>query len=144
MRTFVYRLGLGLFSLQTLVTLAQDDQFPVQPQVPAFFYVLAVAIAIVSIISLWMIFQKAGKPGWASIVPFYNLWVLKDITGRPTWWFFVSFIPYVGSIFVLIMYYFLGRSFGKSTSYSVGVALLSVVFLPMLAFSNDRYQGAPA
>jgi hypothetical protein len=143
MRKFIL-LGLGLFSLQTILTLAQDTQLPAQPEVPFIVYLLAFAVAIISVISLWMIFQKAGKPGWASIVPFYNIWILKDITGRPTWWFFVCFIPYVGSVFLLIMYYFLGRSFGKSTSYSVGVALLSFIFLPMLAFSDARYQGAPA
>ncbi len=140
MHKLTYQLGSSFLALQTILALAQDDQ----PQVPFIFYLLVFAVAIISVISLWIIFQKAGKPGWASIVPFYNLWILKEITGRPTWWFFVSFIPYVGTVFVLIMYYFLGKSFGKSSSFSVGVALLSIIFLPMLAFSDARYQGAPA
>lgn len=34
------------------------------------------AILLLIIISMWKIFTKAGKPGWASIIPIYNLVVL--------------------------------------------------------------------
>lgn len=35
--------------------------------------------SILIIVSLWKIFKKAGKPGWASIVPIYNMIVLLEI-----------------------------------------------------------------
>jgi len=35
-----------------------------------------VAIIVLMIASLWKIFTKAGKPGWASIVPIYNIIVM--------------------------------------------------------------------
>ena len=44
------------------------------------------AIAVVGIAGQWMIFTKAGKPGWAAIIPIYNLVVWLEIVGRPTWW----------------------------------------------------------
>ena len=37
---------------------------------------LYLAVIVVIIIGMWKIFTKAGKPGWASIVPIYNIIVL--------------------------------------------------------------------
>lgn len=34
--------------------------------------IVSLSIAIISIVALWRIFKKAGKPGWASIIPIYN------------------------------------------------------------------------
>ncbi len=31
------------------------------------------AIWIVTIVGLWKIFEKAGKPGWGALIPIYNL-----------------------------------------------------------------------
>ena len=45
-----------------------------------------IAIAVVAIIAMWKIFTKAGKPGWAAIVPIYNYIILLEIIGRPWWW----------------------------------------------------------
>ena len=41
--------------------------------------VIALVVIILSIIALWKVFQKAGKPGWHSIVPFLNVYDLYDI-----------------------------------------------------------------
>lgn len=30
------------------------------------------AFIIVSIVAMWEVYSKAGRPGWAAIVPFYN------------------------------------------------------------------------
>jgi len=45
-------------------------------------------IVLIEIIGLWKIFIKAGKPGWASIIPIYNIIVLLEIIGKPLWWFY--------------------------------------------------------
>ena len=34
------------------------------------------AIVIVVIAGLWKTFEKAGKPGWAAIIPIYNIYVM--------------------------------------------------------------------
>lgn len=59
-------------------------------------------ISIVVIISMWKVFAKAGKPGWAAIVPIYNEWVLFEIVGYPGWWALLSFVPFV-NIFPAVM-----------------------------------------
>ena len=43
-----------------------------------YFAFLAIMIA-----SMWVIYKKASKPGWAAIVPIYNVLVLLEIVGRP-------------------------------------------------------------
>ena len=42
--------------------------------------VWSLSISVISVIALWMLFQKANEPGWAAIVPFYNAYVLFKIT----------------------------------------------------------------
>lgn len=36
--------------------------------------VFALILMVIMIVANWKIFTKAGKPGWASIVPFYNMY----------------------------------------------------------------------
>ena len=44
------------------------------------------AIVVVFVWGLWKVFEKAGEPGWAALVPIYNAIVLLKIAGRPGWW----------------------------------------------------------
>ncbi len=43
-------------------------------------FLINVAIMVLFIIAYWKIFEKAGKAGWASLIPFYNLYVMCEIT----------------------------------------------------------------
>ena len=45
----------------------------------------SLAISVLLIVAMWKIFQKAGKPGWAAIVPFYNSYVMYEITWGSGW-----------------------------------------------------------
>jgi hypothetical protein len=42
---------------------------------------LQVFVIVFIIALLWHIFEKAGQPGWACIVPGYNIYILLKITG---------------------------------------------------------------
>ena len=50
------------------------------------------ALAMAGLVSLffvivwWGIFSKAGRPGWAVLIPLYNLYVYTQIVKRPKWW----------------------------------------------------------
>lgn len=112
---------------------------------------LGLALAVVTIVGMWKTFQKAGKPGWASIVPIYNLIVLMEIIGRPVWWvalYFLSVIPFVGSLAVLVVAVInmndLAKSFGKGTGFTVLLVLLPFVAFPMLGFGDAKYGGPSA
>jgi hypothetical protein len=91
--------------------------------------------------SMWTIYSKAGKPGWAALVPIYNLIVLLDIIGKPWWWLLLMFIPIVNFVVIIMIYHNLSLSFGKGAGFTVGLILLGIVFLPLLAFGDAKYVG---
>lgn len=109
------------------------------------------AIIVFMVICTWKIFTKAGKPGWAAIIPIYNFIVLLEVVGRPIWWviaIFASIIPFVGWIITLavniIVSIDLAKSFGKSVGFGIVVALFPIVGYPILAFGKDKYSGPAA
>jgi hypothetical protein len=106
--------------------------------------VVIAAVAVLMILSCWKVFTKAGKPGWAAIVPVYNMVVVLEIIGRPLWWILLMLVPLLGIVIGFIISIDLARSFGKGAGFGVGLMLLGVVFYPILAFGDARYQGPSA
>lgn len=104
--------------------------------------ILYLGIIVLLIASIWKIFTKAGKPGWASIIPIYNIIVLLEIINKPVWWIVLFLVPFVNFVIIIIVYVELAKVFGKSTGFGIGLVLLGVVFFPMLAFGDATYQGA--
>ena len=108
---------------------------------------LIVWIIIVSIITLimiianWMIYEKAGKPGWASLIPVYNTIVQLDIVGKPVWWIVLMFIPVANIVFAIWMTNLLSKSFGYEEGFTVGLIILPIIFYPILGFGPAQYQG---
>jgi hypothetical protein len=119
----------------------------------AVIFVLLLAVAIVVAIAMWKAFKKAGKPGWASIVPIYNTIVLVQIAKVPTWYLAFLFAPVLGFIPVLgqlltitaIVFGFIinvkiAKQFGKTGGFGIGLSLVPVVFWPILGFGKAQYQ----
>ncbi len=104
--------------------------------------ILYLAVIVLLIVSMWKIFVKAGQPGWASIIPIYNLIVLLQIVRKPIWWIVLMLIPIVNLIIMIILSIELAKVFGKSTGFGIGLALLGIIFFPILAFGDATYQAA--
>ena len=92
-------------------------------------------------VCMWRIFVKAGKPGWAALVPIYSIIVELEIVGRPWWLIFLMFIPYANMVVAIILMLSLAKVFGKSTGFAIGLIFLSIVFIPILAFDDSKYLG---
>lgn len=105
-------------------------------------FILILAVFVIA--GMWKVFTKAGKPGWASIIPIYNTVVLLEIVGRPVWWIILMLIPCVGFVIAIIVCIDLAKSFGKDALYGVGLAFLGIIFFPMLGFGSATYQGPAA
>ena len=103
---------------------------------------LAVALVLVVffIACIWKVFEKAGQPGWASIIPIYNTIILLKIAGKPWWWIFLLMIPLVNIVFIFMFSIDLAKNFGKGTGFGVGLILLGFIFFPILAFGSARYM----
>lgn len=101
-------------------------------------------IVIVGIIAgFWKVFEKAGKPGWAAIIPIYNLIVLLEIAGKPLWWIVLCLIPVVNLVAAVLIGIAVAKNFGKSDAFGVGLGLLGFVFFPILGFGDAQYQSTP-
>jgi hypothetical protein len=113
---------------------------------PCFAVLLVSVISVIQIISLWMIFERAGQPGWAALVPVYNMWVLAEVAGKPGWLGLVAFavffipVPLVGPLAYLVFWIIfaigMAKTFGRGTGFGIGLSLLPVVFYPILAFED--------
>ncbi len=109
----------------------------------SWFWIMYFAILIFFLACYWKIFAKAGKPGWAAIIPFYNTIVMLDIAGRPLWWFFLLLIPIVNIVFSVIITIDLVKAYGKPAVWALGLIFLSIIFIPILAFDSSEYIGRP-
>ncbi len=55
--------------------------------------IISLAVLVLTYVAMWKMFEKAGEPGWAAIVPFYNAYVLFKISWGNGWYFLLSVIP---------------------------------------------------
>jgi hypothetical protein len=102
-------------------------------------------LGLLQIVSTWIVFNKAGQPGWAAIVPFYNMWVLAEVSNKPGWLgllsCFCGAIPFVGPIVQLVLWAVISvgvaKTFGRGVCFGIGLILLPFVFYPILAFVGD-------
>jgi hypothetical protein len=99
------------------------------------------AILLLIIVSMWKIFTKAGKPGWAAIIPIYNIIVLLEIVNKPVWWIILLIIPIVNIIFAIIVMHQLSLSFGQGIGMTLLFLFLPFIGYPMLAFGSAQYVG---
>lgn len=111
---------------------------------------------ILSIIGQWKIFKKAGKSGFAALIPIYNIYTLCQVVGVNPWWIVITFIAGVTEAFIpalsifttLVTVYFgvliavsTARSFGKSDGYAVGIYFFGFIFYLILGFGSSEYLG---
>ena len=106
--------------------------------------IIGLLVAVLVIAGMWKVFTKAGKPGWAAIIPIYNMIVLLQIAGKPLWWFLLFFIPVVNIVIAVMVMIGVAKAFGKGTGFALGLLFLSPIFIPMLGFGDAQYIGSPA
>lgn len=103
-------------------------------------WLLYIAVIVFYIFCMWKVFVKAGKPGWAAIVPIYNTLVMLEIVGRPWWYLLLLLVPVVNVVIGIMILFDLAKVFGKGTGFGFGLLFLSFIFIPILAFGDARYQ----
>ncbi len=89
---------------------------------------------------MWKTFSKAGKPGWACLVPIYNIVVMLQIAGRPIWWMVLLFIPIVNIVVSFVIMIDIAKAFGKGVGFGIGLAFLGIIFFPILGFGSAQHQ----
>jgi len=102
--------------------------------------IIELAVLIVALAGMWKMYVKAGKPGWAALIPIYNVIVLLEIVGRPIWWLILLIVPLVNIIIVIVLTFDLARKFGKGGGFALGLLFLGFIFYPILGFGDARYN----
>ena len=120
--------------------LAQTDQSMPSTGSPVV-GIFGLLVAVLMIAAMWKIFTKARQPGWACLIPIYNIYILCKIVGRPGWWVILMLIPFVNFIIAIILCIDLAKSFGNGVGFGLGLALLGIIFFPILGFGSSQYQG---
>lgn len=102
-------------------------------------------VYILVVIAMWKVFTKAGKPGWASLIPVYNMVVMYQIVGLNPWLLLLYLIPFVNWIAALVLSIMLNiklaKVFGKGTGFAIGLIFLNPIFLLILGFGDAKYVG---
>lgn len=101
-------------------------------------------VAVITIVGKWKVYEKAGKPGWAALIPVYTWIVMLEIVGKPIWWVILFFIPCVNIIFMIWTINLMSKSYGQSEGFTIGLILLGFIFWPILGFGNYPYLGPSA
>lgn len=104
-------------------------------------YIPLFIIGIIYLIGLWKVFVKAGKPGWAAIVPVYNGMTLAEVAGYPSWWGLGMLISPVSLVLSIIFGMNIAKRFGRSETFGiVALGLFSFVGYLMVGFGKDIYN----
>lgn len=106
--------------------------------------IVVLVLFALTLVAWWRLFAKAGRPGWAAIVPIYNIVVVLQIVGRPVWWVVLMLIPLVSFVIAIVLAVDLAKSFDRSAAFGVGLLFLGFIFVPVLAFGSATYAGPAA
>ena len=96
----------------------------------AVIWVIALLLMALMIVAMWILFKKAGKPGWAAVVPFYDQYTLYEITWGNGWRFLMLLIPIYNIILMILTYIRLAKAFGKDEGYAVGLISCLMCLFP--------------
>ena len=138
--------------LQTVLTQMDPDEIARYSRhsegPPAIFWVMYFGFMAVMLVGAaicgWKIFQKAGQPGWAALIPIYNQVIILQMIGQPIWWIALLIFPCT-AIFVgiYVQYQLVVERFGQSVGFFLGTLFLAPIFIPMLAFGSAQFTPPP-
>ena len=99
---------------------------------------IGLGIAIVFIAGMWKAFAKAGKPGWACLVPIYNIVVMLQIAGLPIWMIIGCFIPFINALTYIWIFHNVAKRFGGGIGLTI-LLIFSIGWL-VIGFGSAEYS----
>ena len=99
-----------------------------------------IAVILFYIYCLWRLFEKAGRPGWESIIPVYHSYIMITKLAKLEWWYLLLlFVPVVNIFAIFKIQIEMAKNFGKSIMYGVGLVFFGFILLPMLALGDAKF-----
>jgi hypothetical protein len=108
--------------------------------------VIYLAAFVLWFVGFYKVFEKAGRPGWEGLIPVYNMYILAvEIAKKEILWFVLLLIPCVNIYAGYVIGKDIAHGFGKEESFAIGLAILPIIFYPILGFGSAQWRGvAPA
>ncbi len=132
-------------SLLLLFSAAQFEHNPFEALFSLPIVLLFLAFFVVAIIGVWKMFEKAGQPGWAVLIPIFNVYIMLKIARRPGWWLLLYLIPVANIIIGIIVAIDIAQNFGKSAIFGFFLNfLLGGIGYILLGFGDAQYRQRPA
>ena len=106
---------------------------------------IVLAFSILLATGTWYMYEKAGEPGWASLIPIYNLIVMCRIGGKPGWWVVMMLlVPIANIVFIIMLLNAIAKNFGKGPGFTVGLVFLQQIFCAILGYGGALYSNSSA
>lgn len=99
-----------------------------------------IAILVLLVTSIVLLFKKANKNGWLVVVPIYNWILLCEIAGLTVVETILTFVPLINIVMAFIFGVRFAKKFGKSDGFGMGLVFLPMIFYPILAFGDAKYN----
>lgn len=107
---------------------------------------VGIILLVYNIMIRWIIYHKAGKHGFAAIIPIYKQVTQLKLCGMSPWWLLLLLLPVIGwfilAIVWLVTRFEMADAFGRGAGFAIGLILLGPIFETILAFNkNIQYIG---
>lgn len=101
--------------------------------------------ALFIIIVRWVIYKKAGRHGWAILIPIYRDVTYLKVCGLSPWWLLLALVPIVGwfilAIVLIVSRFKMASAFGRGFFFGLGLLFFRAIFELILAVSSKPYIG---
>ncbi len=105
----------------------------------SFLMYLGISVAILLRLGPWYAFEKAGQPGYTSIIPIYSLLIMIKIAKHEPNYIIKLIIPIVQYYFMIKLINDFAKQYGKDTGFTVGMVFLGGIFWAILGFDDSKY-----
>ena len=131
-------LAVGYFSAIYMTAMLEGGVEPSWVSMPALLWA-GVFLCLSMLVSMWMVYEKAGQRGWYVLIPIYNTVVMCRMAGKSGWWVLLLMIPLVNWIINLLLMVGLADHFGKGIGFGLGLFVFPFFFFPLLAFGEAQH-----
>lgn len=109
---------------------------------PVIFMVL-LPVVIITIVGQWKAFEKAGRPGWASLIPIYNVYTALQVAQMPGWVLLLYFFPGINLVLDILLGLRISARFGKGPIFGIVLAFYPQLIWPIIGLGNLNYTPFP-
>ncbi len=137
---FLVNYGIFLFLLGISFLLCCHGNFSFKSIISSYFPLVMVVLSVIFIYiyAFELIFIKCNRRWWSSFIPVYRYAILSDVIFHKKWLGLLVIVPIVGEIFLLVLFYQLGKKFRYNGLLTI---LFLVIYIPFMGFGNHLFEG---